>query len=611
MTSNPSLPRILVIDDLFGRTVAHAANAERRSLCAQYLLLDVTGDESSEGPALKVRQPIAEAVFCRGQVPASASVGDLVQNDLEGTLRMVAAGAGQLEQGHKPWSLILLDLCFYTGRVTAESNSDVPGMAEGARLDEDPASYFGLTLLSEIHARLPDVPVAILSNQPREEVSREFASRGALAFLPRTGETSLDTFRDVIWRYGLIGDPRGRIVGSSLPLLRVLRAARQAASSGRNILIRGERGCGKELLASYIHSESRSAGPYVVVDSGVLSPPLYASELFGHRRGAFTGADSARTGKIVLADGGDLFLDEIGNMPIDVQAGLLRVLDQREVTPLGATTGIRVDIRFLSATNENLESRSEGGLFRPDLIDRLCNGGTVTLVSLRDRREDIPELAARFLVDADAHIRPSRLHQIEPSALAALQDYDWPGNIRELQSVVNTAATRYADVEHLFPVHFEPFHKLASKPAPEPAPDWPRPLKPPARTSDKWRALEEAVAALQDEAPEVKDIGRLFAEVGQALARTHSRLLKAALEATRKRTPECPEGEIRIHPAVKLLMGTSDLSASKAADIIKRILTTNGTVQDGQKDPVLAEALQRAVRLRPGIPKKTSKVRKV
>jgi DNA-binding NtrC family response regulator len=345
-----------------------------------------------------------------------------------------------------------------------------------------------------------------------------------------------------------------------------------------------------------------------VVDSGVLTPSLYASELFGHRRGAFTGAESARTGKIVLADRGDIFLDEVGNMPIDVQAGLLRVLDQREVMPLGGSTGIRVDVRFLSATNDTFESRIDGGSIRLDLVDRLCNGGTVWLSPLRDRREDIPELAAQFLADADAHIRPPHPHQIEPSALAALQNYEWPGNIRELQSVVNAAATRYADVEHLFPVHFESFYDLSGKPPGERIPDLPRALKSATPCADKWRAFEKALAALEDEGPEAADVSRLFAEVTRVLTRMRIRLLKTALEVTRKRTPNHPEGEIRIHPAVKLLMGTSDLSASKAADIIKKILVSDVTITGNVKDPLLAEALERALRLRPIISKGKPKV---
>ena len=160
------------------------------------------------------------------------------------------------------------------------------------------------------------------------------------------------------------------------------------------MLLRGEAGTGKELLASSFHcmDAKRGKSPLIVVDSGALSPELYASELFGHRKGAFTGASGDRTGRILQANGGDLFLDEIGNMPQDVQAGLLRVLQERQVTPLGAGEGKNVDVRFLAATNEDVEGEVLTGQFRGDLLERLRVGGTIILPPLRDRKDDIPDL---------------------------------------------------------------------------------------------------------------------------------------------------------------------------------------------------------------------------
>jgi len=326
----------------------------------------------------------------------------------------------------------LLDLCFYTGRVTKESNQVSLGMPEGRPGDDDPAQYFGLRLLKAIHQRFPDLPVVVFSSKPREDVSREFSQYGAL-FLPREEERGPDILREYIWQHGIIPDASGGLVGHSKELLRTLRDARRAAADQRNIFIRGERGTGKELLARYIHTQGSKDKdrPLITVDSGALSPQLYASELFGHKRGAFTGAERDRIGRIVQANGGDLFLDEIGNMPYDVQNGLLRVLEHHEVTPLGAAEGQAVDVRFLSATNEKLEGKSSTG-FRQDLLDRLRDGGELFLPPLRDRMEDL-DLLVEHLVREAERVKPgTMIRQIEPESLHYLRSYHWPGNIREL-----------------------------------------------------------------------------------------------------------------------------------------------------------------------------------
>jgi DNA-binding NtrC family response regulator len=597
MISEPRLPRILVIDDLFGRRLASRPNPERASLCAQYLLVDVTGDEAAFGSSLRIKRPIAEAVFCRGQSPINAAVGDVVENDLPGTIELVREGWFG-ESDVTPWSLVLLDLCFYTGPITTESASRTEGIPEGRADDEDPIHYFGLTLLSELNQRFPDLPVVMLSSQSREEVSREFSSRGALSFLPRTDQGHIDVLRETIGRHGLISDPTGEIVGLSKSLLLVLREARQAAAGRRNILIRGERGVGKELLARYIHRHSTAVGPYVVVDSGTLSPELYASELFGHKRGAFTGAEGSRVGKISLANGGDLFLDEIGNMPPDVQAGLLRVLEQKEVAPVGAERGTRVDVRFISATNEDLERKIAQREFRGDLYDRLCEGSALALPPLRARREDVPALARTILHIADRQTPTSVEHLIEPSAMQCLQEQEWPGNIRELRNCVTSAVTRFANVEHLFPQHFG----LAAVSLPVAVKENSA-LAVTAEMASHFITLADALRCLSTIRPAELDAGTLsqvFQETETVFAQFRITLLKAALEATRRRSPECPRGEVRLHPAVKLLFGRRDISASKAADIIKKLIHSEPrTFASFLQDDVIREVYERALRLRP------------
>ena len=453
MTQIP-LPRLLVIDDLFGRTHVHRRNEERANLCGQYLLRDVTGDECGKSEPQKVVEPTAEVVFYRGQAPLSAEVGDTVKNDLQGVLEVVRRGWSESATVQPRWSMVLLDLCFYTGRVTIESDRRAVGMPEGRDGDDDPERYFGVQILATLKDNFPDLPVVILSSKSRKEVSRDIAYLGALAFLPRDNVNSPDLLRDYIWTHGLIQDTSGAVVGQSRELLLALRAARRGASTRRNVLIRGERGTGKELLARYIHRQTvgPSDTPFVVVNSAVLAPELFASELFGIERGVATGVEQ-RPGLIQAGTGGDLFLDEISDMQAQVQGGVLRVIEERQFTPVGGRMHQSVNVRFLSATNSELESLVATAVFRHDLLDRLIEGGTVFLPALRDRKADIPLLVERFLRDAESTHPRAMNRAVDPETVDALMLHDWPGNIRELRNCVFNAVINYPDVEHLVPVH--------------------------------------------------------------------------------------------------------------------------------------------------------------
>lgn len=598
-------PRLLIIDDLFGRALPDRRNEERANLCGQFLIEDVTGDEAGKGTPQRIKRPVAQAVFHRGQTPLCSRVGDAVENDLEGTLRFISAGWDDARGRQPRWTLVLLDLCFYTGTVTPESDRQTPGMPEGRHGDDDPSQYFGLQLLRAIHERFPELPVVILSSKPRAQVSREFSQHGALAFLPRGIENGVELLRDYIRRHGLIPDETGEIVGHSKVLLMTLRAARRAASDKRNILITGERGTGKELLARYVHRHStrQQPRPFVTVDSGTLSPQLYSSELFGHKRGAFTGAERDRMGRIQQADGGDLFLDEIGNMPFDVQVALLRALEYRQVTPLGASEGRAVDVRFLSATNEDLEGKAATGGFRQDLLDRLREGGTVFLRPLREREEDIELLVERLVREAE-RARPGALtREIEPESLALIRSHNWPGNIRELRSCIYNAVLSYPDVEHLQPVHlhiarYEELEEAREAPAGHSrlVPDTP----PAAGTLDE---LIAALARFKADGVGPADLSGRLPALQDAYAGLMAELIRASLLATRKPTLDDLEGEILIHPALKLLSGDKALTASKSADIIKRLLGPyfeGGRAPDA--DPVLSAAYETALRLRPRKP---------
>ena len=228
------------------------------------------------------------------------------------------------------------------------------------------------------------------------------------------------------------------IVGQSRLLSEALERVRRVAPTDAPVLITGETGTGKELLARAIHRRSRrSARPIVSVSLAAVPETLAAAELFGHERGAFTGADRLRIGRFEAADRGTLFLDEVGELRTDVQAMLLRALQEGEIDRLGGTTR-RVDVRLIAATNRDLSAEVQAGRFREDLFYRL-NVFPVPVPPLRDRRDDIPSLAEYFLQCAAARLGRS-FSGIEPASLCRLQNYRWPGNIRQLQNVVERCA---------------------------------------------------------------------------------------------------------------------------------------------------------------------------
>lgn len=595
-----TLPRILIIDDLFGRQLKDRLNRERANLCGMYGLLDITGDETFLAEE-EVVEPIAEAVFFRAQQPLCSMVGDVVENDLESTVNFVRQGWSGGNNNGGAWSLVLLDLCFYTGQVTTASDKNLAGMPEGRPDDDNPRYYFGLRILKRLHDEFPNLPVIILSSKQRDdEVSHSFATYGALGFISRTDSAGPKKLQDYLNRHGLIPDESGQIIGNSLALLLALRSARRAALNRQNVLIRGERGVGKELLAGYINSAAstgKKSRPLVTVNSGTLNPNLFGSELFGHVKGAYTGADRERPGKISQAHGGDLFLDEIGNMSPDVQNGLLRVLETRLVAPIGADSESEVDVRFITATNEDIELKvATGGGFRADLLDRLREGGTIVLPPLRERKTDIPMLAEHFVRVAERQ-QGAMFRTISSNVVKQLMDYDWPGNIRELRTCIFDAVNRHPDVEHLVPGHIR---FASSKEVLTPVLSTPvaANLQPSLQRHPDLLSYLELQSTVTFGDKNVADWSGRLAELQHAQSWLLARYVQAAVIATKRRTHEQPEGIIQIHPAVKLITGDNTITASKAADVIKRLL---GPIEDELKGD-LRETYEIAVRLRPKSP---------
>jgi len=229
-----------------------------------------------------------------------------------------------------------------------------------------------------------------------------------------------------------------RIIGSSGALEKVLAVVRKVAKSNTTVLVRGETGTGKELIAGAVHHNShRAARNFVKVNCAALQENLLESELFGHEKGAFTGADKQRIGRFEQADGGTLFLDEIGDMSPNTQAKILRVLQEHEFERLGGTRTIKVDVRLIAATNRDLPSMVEAGQFREDLYYRL-NVVTMEMPPLRERKDDIAALSNFFIRRFSGELK-KKIQGLEPEALKLLMRYQWPGNIRELENAIERA----------------------------------------------------------------------------------------------------------------------------------------------------------------------------
>ena len=240
------------------------------------------------------------------------------------------------------------------------------------------------------------------------------------------------------WPVDELPERFGPMVSANLTMRRVLALLERAAPADVSVLVQGETGTGKEVVAEAIHAASaRRKGPFVICDLGSLTRSLIESELFGHVRGAFTGADRDRQGAFLAADGGTLFLDEVGELQLDAQPRLLRALERRQVKPVGSAAYMTSNVRVVAATNRDLLAEVRAGRFREDLYHRLAVM-RVLLPPLRERREDIPQLVSVFLEQA-AQASGRRPPVIPPDAMAALRAHDWPGNVRELRNVLERA----------------------------------------------------------------------------------------------------------------------------------------------------------------------------
>ena len=312
----------------------------------------------------------------------------------------------------------------------------------------------GLDLLSEIVAIDSTLPVIVMTAWGNLDLAVEAMRRGARDFIQKPWEnerllailrTQVELHRALQRAERLAAEnrlfsfpDRPKFIATAASMVPVLDAITRIAPSDANVLITGEHGTGKEVVALTIHALSfRASRPLVAVNAGGLAEGVFESELFGHVKGAFTDARTDRIGRFELADGGTIFLDEIGNVPLRQQSKLLRVLESGEIERVGSSRSKHVDVRLISATNSDLQAACKDGTFREDLLFRL-NTVEVHLPSLRDRREDIPVLALHFLSHySSRYRRPVR--GIDPLALQSLIQYSWPGNVRELEHTLERA----------------------------------------------------------------------------------------------------------------------------------------------------------------------------
>ena len=304
----------------------------------------------------------------------------------------------------------------------------------------------GLETLARVRALDPELPVVVISGHGNIETAVKAVRMGARDFVekPLSLEKTLLVVKNTLRQRRLESENRALkeqveqrfvMVGESPPI-RVLRGEiAQAAPSNGRVLIFGENGTGKELVARAIHHQSlRAPGPFVEVNCAAIPEELIESELFGHAKGAFTGALTSRKGKFELADGGTLFLDEVGDMTLKTQAKVLRVLQEQKVEPVGGASPLTVDVRVIAATNKNLAEEIQRGTFREDLFFRL-NVIPFHVPPLRERREDIPLLARHFIATLSAEYG-KRPKELSPEVLAHLMGLPWAGNVRELRNII-------------------------------------------------------------------------------------------------------------------------------------------------------------------------------
>ncbi len=336
------------------------------------------------------------------------------------------------------------------------AESDAPDLIV---LDLELPEIDGLEVLERLKRTTPGLPIVMLTGHVEVKTAVRATQLGAFDYL--TKPVDPDDLTAVVHRALELAALRNEVqelrrqingsaalqeqMGPGAAVGEIIQQIATVASTDFSVLILGETGTGKEVVAQAIHRQSdRQANPFIALDCGAIPEALLESELFGHERGAFTGAERRKAGQFSLAEGGTLFLDEIGNLPLGLQAKLLRVLESRQLQAVGAARATPIDVRFLAATNGDLQGRVGAKQFRADLYFRLAQY-TISLPPLRARTGDIPHLARRFLAEASVDLRRP-VQDIAEDTLALLERQAWPGNVRELRNVIRRAVLESTDL---------------------------------------------------------------------------------------------------------------------------------------------------------------------
>jgi len=329
--------------------------------------------------------------------------------------------------------------CFNSGQGLTQALGK--GLPDVLLTDIRMPGISGLELLKDVHGLYPKLPIIVMTAHTDLDAAVSAYQGGAFEYLPKPFD--IDEAVALVKRAA--HNPNGNgdvatvnelpeLIGHAPAMQEVFRAIGRLSRSSMTVLITGESGTGKELIARALHRHSpRSTEPCIALNTSAFTPELLESELFGHEKGAFTGADSLRRGRFEQADGGTLFLDEIGDMSLPLQTRLLRVLAEGEFYRVGGSTPIKTNVRVIAATHQNLEQRVAAGLFREDLLHRL-NVIRIALPPLRARREDIPALTEAYLAVAARELGVAA-KELSNGALEALRQYEWPGNVRQLVNV--------------------------------------------------------------------------------------------------------------------------------------------------------------------------------
>jgi two-component system, NtrC family, nitrogen regulation response regulator GlnG len=418
----------------------------------------------------------------------------------------------------------------------------------------------GLDLLAKIKQRLPGLPVIVMTAYSDLDSAVSAFQGGAFEYLAKPFDVpkAVELIRRAVeesLREAVASERPGdtpEMLGQAPAMQDLFRAIGRLSQSQVTVLITGESGSGKELVARALHKHSpRGSGPFVAINTAAIPKDLLESELFGHERGAFTGAQTMRRGRFEQADGGTLFLDEIGDMPFDLQTRLLRVLSDGQFYRVGGHQPLKSNVRVIAATHQNLEQRVKDGVFREDLFHRL-NVIRLRLPALRERPDDIPMLARQFLQKSakDLGVEAKRLSE---AALARLAAFDYPGNVRQLENICHwltvMAPSQMVEAKDLPPellgdVAAAPSAAVIA-PVPQPLPSASAPAAPPSPSAGSgW------LSDLEREARALLDAGT--PEVWEALTRQfEARLILTALESTRGR---------RIEAAQKLGIGRNTIT---------------------------------------------------